>query len=79
MQRYILRFRGEGTKPPADVERIRALPMLRVVDDAGGRVMLVEAESEELTSLLDSMPDWVLSKEQMVPLPNPRLKVRPPK
>ena len=75
MKRYVLRFRGAGAKPAADVARIRALPKLRVVDDASGRMMLVEAGPEELTGLLSSMPDWVLSEEQMVPLPDPRAKV----
>lgn len=76
MKRYVLRFRGAGAKPATDVARIRALPMLKVVDDAGGRMMLVEAPDDELGGLLRSMPEWRFSEERMVPLPDPRQKVK---
>ena len=78
MKRYLLRFRGAGAKPANDVARIRGMRKLKVVDDASGRMMLVEGPTEELTGLLRSMPDWVMSEEQMIPLPNPRQKVRSP-
>lgn len=76
MKRYVLRFRGTGPKPVADVARIRALSKLKVLDDMGGRMMLVEAGAEELTGLLRSMPDWVCAEEHMVPLPDPRQRVK---
>jgi len=76
VKRHVLRFRGAGAKPPEDVARIRALPKLKVLDDASGRMMLVEAPEDELTELMRSLPQWVLSEERRIPLPDPRQKVR---
>lgn len=76
MKRYVLRFRGAGGKPAGDVARIRALPELKVVDDSASRMILVEAPVEKLTGLLRSLPEWVMSEEQMIPLPDPRPRIR---
>jgi len=75
MSRFILRFRGQGPKPVEDVERIRALPETTVLDDAS-RMLLVEAPEAELKAAIDAMPDWVMTEERMIPLPDPRPKLR---
>jgi hypothetical protein len=75
MTRYILRFRGAGAKPAADVERVRALPHATVLDDTR-RMLLVEAPAEELEGVLKDLPDWSVSEEQVVTLPDPRPHVR---
>ena len=73
--RYILRFRGKGPIPANDVESIRSLKGLNVVDSTS-RMLLVEAPKDELKSLIASMPEWILSEERTVPLPDSRRKLR---
>lgn len=75
MERYILRFEGAGEKPADDLKKIRAVPKLKVVDDAS-RMLLVEAPGESVAKLVDTLPQWSLTKEIFVPLPDPRPKVR---
>src|SRR5262249_44326008 len=75
MCRYILRFRGEGTRPEKDVEFIRSLPETTVLDDSP-RMLLVEAPEDVLRGALQSLPDWVMVEEKSIPLPDPRPKVR---
>lgn len=73
--RLILRYTGRGSPPAHDVERIQALPGLSLVD-ATARMLLVEAP-ESLRPQLEEMPSWVVSEERMIPLPDPRPKIRP--
>ena len=75
MSRYILRFRGKGTRPVQDVERIRALPNTVVLDDSS-QMILVEAPEAELKAAVASMPQWMVSEERVVPLPDARPKLR---
>lgn len=74
-RRFILRFTGTGSIPSADIERIRALPGIDVIDSTS-RMLLVEAPEDEVMSLVQSMPEWVLSPEQTVDRPDPRPRVR---
>ncbi len=74
MGRFILRFRGTGSIPPEDTERIRALPGTDVIDSTS-RMLLVEAPDDEVRALVELMPEWVLSPEQTVSVPDPRPKV----
>jgi hypothetical protein len=75
MNKYILRYRGEGMRPEEDVELIRSLPKTAVLDDSG-RMLLVEAPEDDLRMALQSLPDWVMAEEKFIPLPDPRPKVR---
>ncbi len=76
MNRYILRFRGQGSKPAADVEIIRSLPHTTVLDEESARMMLVEAPADELKTAMRSLPDWVMTEERMLQLPDPRPRIR---
>ena len=76
MDRFILRFRGSGPKPADDVARIRSLPNTIVIDDSASRMVLVEGLEGELKAALQAMPEWVMSREVMIPLPDPRPKLR---
>jgi len=78
--RFVLRYRGEGASPEADVARVAELPDAVVVD-ATPRMLLVEAdtEPEELRALVDTLPDWVMAPEQGFPIPDTRKRaLRPP-
>jgi len=76
--RFVLRYRGEGSKPEADVERVRALADTVVVDDSSSRMLLVESHDRPLRDLVDSLPHWVMAPEQTYAVPDTRKKVKGP-
>jgi len=61
--------------PEADTARIRALEGLVIVDDSSPRMLLVEAPPDELKTLVGQMSDWILTPEEMIPLPDLRPKI----
>ncbi len=73
--RFILRYRGAGEPPERDVDRIRAVPGAEVVDQSA-RMLLVEGPADPLKALVDSMPDWIMTAERMIRLPDTRPKIR---
>lgn len=76
--RYVLRYRGDGPKPAADVARVRELAGVDVVD-ASPRMLVVESEPTALGALVDDLPDWVMAPEQAYEVPDTRKQVeRPP-
>ncbi|HEV2805477.1 MAG TPA: hypothetical protein VGW57_11175 [Chthoniobacterales bacterium] len=75
MERFILRYEGAGEKPVDDLEKIRAVPKLKVVDDSS-RMLLVEAPNDSVAGLIATLPEWKLTKEVFVPIPDPRPRVR---
>ncbi|MBA3268575.1 MAG: hypothetical protein H0T70_10010 [Acidimicrobiia bacterium] len=75
-QRFVLRYRGEGAKPPADVARMQELA--DNVVESSARMLLVESDDEPLRQLVDSLPDWVMAPEQTYPVPDTRKSVRRP-
>lgn len=74
MAGYILRFRGAGPIPKEDIERISSLEGVNVLDSTS-RMLLVDAPDDELKSLVDSMPQWVLSQERTISRPDPRPRI----
>ena len=74
MERFILRFKGAGEKPAQDVQRIRSLPGTTVVDDSD-RMILIEGPATKIEELVKELPQWSLSKEHFVQLPDPRPKL----
>ncbi len=78
-RRFVLRYGGDGAKPPADVERVRALTDAVVIDDSSSRMLLVDSRPEQLRDLVDSLPGWVMAPEQTYAVPDTRKRVeRPP-
>ena len=75
MGRYILRFTGQGSPPAHDLERIRSVPGLTVVDESSPRMLLVQGPADAIQQLGD-LPSWVVTAERFVPVPNPRPKLR---
>ena len=76
MNRFILRYEGEGPKPVEDVNRIRSVQNIKVLDESSPRMLLVEGPGANLKALVESMPEWVLTPQRMIPLPDPRPKPR---
>ena len=75
MAKFIVRYVGAGSRPAADVERIRAAPALKVIDDTS-RMMLVEASEARLREVMGSMSGWTWSPERSIRLPDPRPRPR---
>lgn len=75
--RFILRYRGDGSKPAADVDQVRRLPGTVVVNDSS-RMLLVESDPEPLRRLVESLPQWVMAPEQTYAVPDTRKKVERP-
>ena len=71
-----MRFKGKRPIPDEDIERIRSLPNTTVLDDSSPHMLLVEAPESELKMLFNSMPEWVMSQERIISLPDPRPKPR---
>lgn len=72
---FVLRYRGGGTKPAADVERIRTLPQATVLDESSTTMLVVECDEQPLRELVESLDQWVAAPEQAVPLPDTRKRV----
>ncbi|MDQ4068832.1 MAG: hypothetical protein M3203_05075 [Actinomycetota bacterium] len=72
--RFVLRYRGEGPKPDADVARVQELAGAVVVGSSS-RMLLVESEPEPLRDLVDGLPDWIMDVERTYEVPDTRKKV----
>ena len=78
LARFVLRYRGQGAPPEADVARVAGLESA-VVIDASPRMLVVDSEPEALQGLVDALPDWVMAPERRFPLPDTRKRAeRPP-
>jgi len=76
MDRFILRFTGRGTPPDSDLAKIRSAPGVTVLETASPRMLLVQAAPETLRQLAEALPGWTSSREQTIPLPDPRPTMR---
>ena len=76
MAKFILRFRGPGPKPAADVSRVKHCAGVTVLDASMPRMLLVEGAKSKVVQLADRLAGWVVSEQVAVRLPNPRPKVR---
>lgn len=61
--------------PEGDVQRIRGHERVSVVDSTD-RMLLVDAEPNDVETLKASLPDWVFSEEQTMSAPDPRPRIR---
>ena len=71
-----LGFGGKGAKPAAQVARVRACEDVKLLDASSPRMLLVEGVRQAVDALAETMPDWVVSEERTVKLPDPRPQVR---
>lgn len=76
--RFVLRYRGDGPKPDADVAKLQELADAVIVDSSA-RMLVVEAKAKPLRDLVDALPDWVMGSDATYEVPDTRKKVlRPP-
>ena len=64
----MLRYRGEGAGPEADVARIQSVPGAVVVDRSD-RMLLVDADPDALRAVMETLPAWVWGPEQGYTVP----------
>lgn len=74
--KFILRYCGKGAKPAAQVARVRACEDVKLLDESSPRMLLVEGARQAVDALAETLPDWVVSEERTVKLPDPRPQVR---
>ena len=74
-ERFVLRYRGHGTKPDGDVARVRDLAGAVVVDASSPRMVLVESEPGPLRELVKGLDDWIMGADQVYAVPDTRKKV----
>ncbi len=70
-RRYVLRYRPAGAKPAAEVERIRRVVGVTVIDESAPKMLLIECDEERAAALAEALPDWLVSPEQTMSLPEP--------
>ncbi len=76
--RFVLRYRGPGSTPDADVAQVSGLAEAVVVESTA-KMLLVESDPAPLQALVDSLDDWVMAPEQAYLLPDVRRRAeRPP-
>jgi hypothetical protein len=75
--RFVLRYRGDGPKPDADVARLEALADAVIVHSSA-RMLVVEATPQPLRDLVDTLPGWVMGPDMSYEVPDTRKKVRRP-
>jgi hypothetical protein len=74
-KRFVLTYKGKGPAPSV-LGELQRVPGLNVLDASLGRMVLVEGPEEKIRPLIESMPDWSVTPETTVPLPDPRPKIR---
>ena len=75
--RFILRYRGDGDTPEADVAQLRSLSDAEVVDESP-KMLLIESEPEALRALIATLADWMMAPEQQYGVPDTRKWVTGP-
>lgn len=75
LKRYVLRFRGEGAKPSADMDLLRSCDGLKLIDESSRRMVLVESLPEQVESLREKMSNWLIVEETFTPPPDTRAKI----
>lgn len=71
-RRYVLRYRGAGPKPAADVESARRMAGITVVDESAAKMLLVECDEAMAPPLAEALPDWVIAPERTFDVPDAR-------
>jgi hypothetical protein len=75
VRRYVLTYRPAPVPPEAELAALRQREDVRLLDRAG-RSVYVECSDETAERLAKDMPDWTIAPEAIVPLPDPKPRVR---
>ena len=69
----MLRYRGSGPAPAAELDRVRSDPRVHIIDESP-RMLLVEATEADAESLRSELGGWLVSEEQFYAQVDPRQK-----
>lgn len=74
--KFIFRYRGSAPVPPQDIERLHSDAGLQILDASSPKLLLIETAEEQIAQLQTDLPQWTISVEQSIPLPDPRHRLR---
>lgn len=72
-RRYVLRFKGQGATPVADVEQVRSMSGVTVLEESS-RMLLVEGDDEAVPAL-ESLSGWTVAPERTYTVPDARKRL----
>jgi hypothetical protein len=75
MDRFILRYTGQGAMPTDDILRIRSHPDV-TIEDQSARMFLIQATPEAVSQLNEELSGWICAPERTYPRPDPRPRIR---
>jgi hypothetical protein len=75
MSRYVLTYSGGANLPSEHLEQIRKRG--QILDQSLG-TLLVDAPDNRMASLAHELPGWKIEREQSVPVPDTRKKIKKP-
>ena len=75
MSRYLFTYSGGANMPGDHLAQIRKYG--QIVDQSLG-TLLVDAPDNRIDSLARELPDWKVEKEQTLPVPDTRKKIKKP-
>jgi hypothetical protein len=80
MAHFILRYTDRTPNPTADVERIRQITGVTLLDDTSPHMLLIDAtDRAALEQVLQrDLSHWSLTPETMISLPDTRKRIRHP-
>lgn len=70
-----MRYTGQEPASDEDIARVRAWPQTTILDQTS-RMLLVEAPEGASRTLADALPGWVITPEQLIPVPSTRPTLR---
>jgi hypothetical protein len=75
MSRYLFTYSGQSEMPAEHLEHIQKHGQ---VVDRTMRTLLVDAEPAQVTQLAPALPGWKIEPEQILPVPDPRKRIKKP-
>lgn len=70
MSQYLLMFEGAERPPKQEMDKIRALPGLVILDERAQKFFLVDYPNREIVDIIQSFKDWAISEQQTYRIPN---------
>lgn len=70
MPYWILRYRAGGQPPTGDLDTVARDPKVRLVDQTGARLALIDAPADEVARLQALLPGWRIEREREFELPD---------
>jgi hypothetical protein len=69
MAEFVLYYKGRKLPPRSDLNRLRSVPGVRILERTPAHLLLVDAEAASLKRVLADLPGWVMAPEKEIPPP----------